>query len=87
MEMMKQFTQRMMHQLNEMNKKMDENMRTLRGETQSLGLDLQAGQKATVAIARDEARTVECRMAAPRGGDSEPARGGCELCRPRNGGG
>jgi len=57
-------------------------MRTQRGETQSLGLDLQAGQKASMAIARDEARTVECRMAAPRGGDSEPTRGSATAVRP-----
>ena len=86
MEMMKQFRQRMMHQLNEMkkemdsmNKKMNENMRTLRGETQSMGLNLQAGTKGIMAIARDETRTAGEIMATPRAGTNELG-GECNGC-------
>jgi len=45
-EMTEQFVQRMMHQLNEMNDKLDGNMRTLWGETQSVGQCLQADKMA-----------------------------------------
>jgi len=48
-------------------------MQTQRGEMQSMGLSLQSGQKAIRAIARGEMRTMDCIMAAPRGGDTEPA--------------
>ena len=47
-------------------------MQTQRGEMQSMGLNLQAGQKAIRAIARGEMRTMDYKMAAPRGGTSEP---------------
>jgi len=66
-----------------MNDKMDENMQTLRGEMQSMGLNLQAGQKAIVAIARRETRTTEHKMAAPRGRDTEPAKGSVDCVGPR----
>ena len=47
-------------------------MQTQRGEMQSMGLNLQSGQKAIRAIARGEMRTTDCKMAAPRGGATEP---------------
>ena len=61
---------------------MDENMQTLRGEMQSMGLNLQAGQKAIVAIARSEMRTTEHKMATPRGSTIEPTRGSATAVRP-----
>ena len=48
------------------------NMQTQRGEMQTMGLSLQSGQKAITAIARGEMRTMDYKMAAPRGGTSEP---------------
>ena len=49
-------------------------MQTQRGEMQSMGLSLQSGQKAIRAIARGEMRTAGEKMAAPRGGATEPTR-------------
>ena len=65
-----------------MENKMDENMQTLRGEMRRIGQSLQAGTKGIMAIARSEAWTVECRMAAPRGGDPEPTRGSVNCVGP-----
>ena len=57
-------------------------MRTQRGEMQCMGLSLQAGQEAIRAIARGEMRTMDCKMAAPRGGATEPTRGSANCIRP-----
>ena len=46
-------------------------MQTLRGEMQNIGRSLQAGTKGIMAIARDETRTTEHKMAAPRVGANE----------------
>jgi len=65
--------------------RMDEmrgDMRTQRGEMQCMELSLQAGQEAIRAIARGEMRTIDCKMAAPRGGATEPTRGSANCIRP-----
>ena len=52
---------------------------------QSMGQSLQAslnGMKGIMAIVRDETRTVEYKMAAPRGGDTEPTRGSVDCVGP-----
>ena len=58
-----------------MQNKMDANMQTLRGEMQSMGLNLQAGQEAM----RTGVRGI---MAAPRGRATEPTRGSANCVRP-----
>ena len=66
-------------------KMMINGLRTQRGETQSMGLNLQAGQKANVAFGRSETRAVELKMAAPRAGANE-LRGSVD-CQPHGGNG
>ena len=63
-EMTEQFVQRMMHQMDKMNDKMDENMRTMWGETRQMGHGLQAGKMAT-----PRAGSSELKGSAPAGED------------------
>ena len=60
---------------------MKNEMKEMRGEMQRMGLNLQAGQKAIMAIARDETRAVELKMATPRAGASE-LRGSVDCVGP-----
>ena len=67
-----------------MEEKIDGNtdkMEKMRGEMQNMGLNLRAGQKAIMAVARDEARTMVCRTAASRG-DTNELRGSATAVRP-----
>ena len=56
----------------------------MRGEMQCMGLGLQTsvdGMKGIMAVACDETRTPERKMATPRRGTNEPRRS-VEVCRP-----
>uniref|UniRef100_A0A8C4Q561 WW domain-containing protein n=1 Tax=Eptatretus burgeri TaxID=7764 RepID=A0A8C4Q561_EPTBU len=80
-----ELTQRINAKMENMNAKMDEmnnDTRSQRGETQSMGQNLQAGQKAVTAVACDEARTTVCKMAAPHGDTMEPVRGSATAVPP-----
>ena len=52
---------------------------------QSMGLSLQAGKGAIRAISCGKMRTMDCKMAAPRGGATEPTRGSANCVRPTMG--
>ena len=54
----------------------------MRGEMQQIGRGLQAGTAKIMAIARSEAQTTVCKMAAPRGDTMEPARGSVDCVGP-----
>jgi len=62
---------------------MDAHTKAMKGEMQCMGRGLQTG---IMAIACDETRTTEHKMAAPRVGVNELG-GECEVCRSRNGDG
>ena len=84
---------------NEMKNGMKDEMKTMRGEMQRMGLNLRASQKAIMAVARDQTRNMgrglqagikamagELKMATPRAVTNELG-GECNGCQARGGGG